>query len=196
MRETFGDHLVVFVWVRVAAHSCVSNIGAPRALIVKDSFKVNRSNRQLAAVRQAQTQTPLTPMSMSAPPPPQETICPICAGKITAEILEARYFVRCAERDRDGAEKKLLEERAAMQTRYAEMLSKIEGLEQRIVAITALDRDFNKVDTAQVRKAAALADVKDGKLCTNSAMPAEEAKQFAEQQIEKGIMICQSQTTK
>ena len=156
---------------------------------------MQRSKRQLARVREAQTSNPPLTPDLYAPvttQKPVEVVCPTCEGRITAELLEARYFVRCAERDRDAVEKKLVEERAAMQARYVEMQSENEALKQKVVALANLGRDFNKVDTAEARKAAVLADVVNGKFCSNAAAPADAIKAEASAKLERIESQCQS----
>jgi hypothetical protein len=106
--------------------------------------------------------------------------------------MEANYLLRCAERDRDAAEKKLVEERAAMQLRYVEMLSEIEALKQKIVAVTNLGRDFNQVESADARKAAVLGDVADGKFCAHCAAPPAEVQKEAAERLERIEEQCQT----
>jgi hypothetical protein len=104
---------------------------------------MHRSKRQPAAVREAQTQTPLTPDLYQKPTPaPTPTAAELAEQReerieadvrSRAEVFEARHFMQVAERERDVAKATLVEERAAMQAQFVLLQSRAEKAEQELV---------------------------------------------------------------
>jgi hypothetical protein len=110
-------------------------------LIRKAIIQMRRSKRQLAAVRQAQTQTPLTPdlyapaPTPAAQPAPTPTAAELAAQReerieadvrSRAVVFEARHFLQVAERERDVAKATLVKERASMQEEMRKLQSRAE----------------------------------------------------------------------
>jgi len=102
-------------------------------------FYLHRSKRQLARIRESQSQTPLTPMSMTAPPPaPQEpgetpeayrlrvdTDARVFSLKLQLQWAEADYKKSLAKAERD-----LLAERAETARIILALRKRLEYLEQ------------------------------------------------------------------
>jgi hypothetical protein len=105
--------------------------------------------------------------------------------------MQAQYLMRCAERDRDAAERKLTEERAAHTEEYRRMQSENERLREDLVAKFYNQHGLD-APRAGERKKEVLAEVANGDLCRNAAMPPDEMKQYAAEKLERIESQCQS----